>query len=321
LTNDILIAHMKIITLLFVAYTSFLQAVFAQTTAGSQDYLFKVLASSGSNSVAKGTSTADWKSLRTGQKITRDDKIRLATDSFLGLVHKSGRTLELKTPGTFTASELAAKITTSQASFNQKYMDFMINEITKTEKEDVNKNRHKNMGIEGKVERGDYDIVARMPAEKPVSTFSDQVLLKWNKLTGPGSYKINVMDMFDEVLYSATTTDTTFILDLSQPALRKESSYLVAISSADRPSARYDKYSITKLSTDDAVALNKKLTKLKEGMEETSVNKLLQAWFFEENKLLLDAMKAYEEAITLQPGVADYKTAYQQFLQRHNFPE
>jgi hypothetical protein len=312
---------MRIITLLLVVYTSFCQAVFGQSksTSTTQDYVFKVLASSGSNSISTGASAAEWKSLRTGQKITKEDKIKLAPGSFLGLVHKNGRTLELKSPGTFTAGELAARITTSQATFNQKYVDFMISEITKAEKEDVNKNRHSHMGIEGKVERGHYDIVARMPASKPLTIFSDQVLLKWNKLPGSKSYKIAVTDMFDEVLYTTTIADTAFTLDLSQPSLRKEDHYLVAISSVDKPNATYEKYSINKLSNADAVALNKKLTDLKEGKEETSVSKLIQASFLEENKLLLDAMKAYEEAIKLQPEVADYKVAYKQFLDRNNF--
>jgi hypothetical protein len=305
--------------LLLVVYTSFYQAVFAQSKATAQDYLFKVVASSGSNTIATGSGTADWKALRTGQKIAKEDKIKLAPNSFLGLVHKNGRTLELKTPGTFTASELAAKITTTQASFNQKYVDFMIGEITKAEKEDINKNRHSNMGIEGKVERGHFDIVAHMPAARPLNVFSDQVLLKWNKLAGTKKYKIMVTDMFDEVLYTATVTDTIYTLDLSQPALRKENNFLLAISSADKANATYEKYSIDKLSNADALALNKKLTELKEGKEETSVSKLIQASFFEENKLLLDAMKAYEEAIQLQPEVADYRIIYQKFLNRHNF--
>jgi hypothetical protein len=124
------------------------------------------------------------------------------------------------------------------------------------------------------------------------------------------------MDMFDEVLYTTTVSDTTFTLDLSQPGLRKENSFLIAVSSVDKPNAKYDTYSINRMSTADAVALNKKLAEFK---EETSLNKLIQASFFEENKLLLDAMKSYEEAIKLQPEVADYKIAYQKFLERHNF--
>jgi hypothetical protein len=202
------------------------QAVYAQSVKSGQSYIFKVLASSGSNLVARGVTTTDWQSLRTGQKVTKEDKIKLAPNSFLALVHENGRSLELKTPGTFSVSELDAKLASSKATFNDKYLKLIFEEITKAEKEDVNKNRHSHMGIEGKVERGQFDIMARMPSAKPVTVFSDQVLLKWNPLAGTRNYKINVLDMFDEVLYSAITADTSFILDLSQPSLRKESGFL-----------------------------------------------------------------------------------------------
>jgi hypothetical protein len=125
--------------------------------------------------------------------------------------------------------------------------------------------------------------------------------------------------MFDELLYTTTVADTTFVLDVSQPSLRKESNFLIAVSSVEKPNATYDKYSISKMTTTDAVALNKKLSTLQEGKEETSVSKLIQASFFEENQLLLDALRLYEEAIKLQPNVSDYKMAYQQFLERNNF--
>jgi hypothetical protein len=310
---------MRIITLILWVYASLYQAVYAQSTKATQDYVFKVLASSGSNSVARGVSTTDWQLLRTGQKVTKDDKIKLSPNSFLALVHENGRSLELKTPGTFTVSELDAKLSSAKATFNDKYLKLIFEEITKVEKEDVNKNRHSNMGIEGKVERGHVDLVALLPASQPLTVFSDQILLKWKKLPGSTTYKISVVDMFDEVLYSATVSDTVYTLDLSQPTLRKENTFLISISSVDKPNASYNKYSINRLSTSEAVALNKKLAELKEGKEETSISRLVQASFFEENKLLLDAMKAYEEAIKLQPDVADYRLVYNRFLNRNNF--
>ncbi len=310
---------MKILTLFILLSVLGSQVTVAQSAGATQDYLFKVLASSGSNSISKSANAVDWKTLRTGQKISKDDKIKLEPNSFLGLVHKSGRTLELKTAGTFSANELATKVTASQASFNQKYVDFMINEITKAEGEDVNKNRHSNMGIEGKVERAVTDIVALFPQEGTAAVLSDQLLLKWNKLANTKTYRINVTDMFDEVLYTTTVADTSYVLDLSQAKLSKENSYLIAISSVERPNATFSKYSVNKLSATDAGTLNKKLSAFQEGKEETSLSKLIQASFFEENKLYMDALRCYDEAIRLQPGVYEYKIAYNQFLARNNF--
>ncbi len=50
--------------------------------------------------------------------------------------------------------------------------------------------------------------------------------------------------------------------------------------------------------------------------EQTAINKLFWAGFYEENHLLIDAMAAYEDAIRLAPDVPFYKEAYDDFLLR-----
>lgn len=287
--------------------------VVAQTT---QEYVFKVLASSGNNTVGKESAAA--KPLKTGQKITKEDKITLAPNSFLGLVHKSGRTLELKTPGTYAANDLSAKMGASQANFNQKYVDFVIGEMTKVEKEDANKNRHQNMGVEGKVERGDYDITLFVPKTTDALLMDTQPLIKWHTLPGTTQYKVMLVDMFDEVLFSATTADTSIVVDLNQDKLKNQTGYLLVVSSVEKPKSTSDKYSLKKLDAKSTTTLHKKLTDITGGTQETSLSKIIKASLLEENKLYLDAMKAYEQAIALQPQVKDYQVAYQQFLQRHN---
>lgn len=294
----------------------FLFTLIGNYSLKAQEYVFKVLASSGSNTVARQTAAA--KPLKTGQKITKEDKITLAPNSFLGLVHKSGRTLELKTPGTYAASDLSAKIGASQASFNQKYVDFVIGEMTKVEKADVNKNRHQNMGVEGKVERGDYDIRLFVPKSTDALLLDTQPVIKWHALAGTKQYKVLVVDMFDEVLFSATTADTSFALDLNQASLKNETGYLLMVSSVDKPKSVSDKYSLKKLDAKSATGIHKKLADVTDGAEETSLIKIIQASLLEENELYLDALKSYEQAIKLQPQVKDYQVAYQQFLQRHH---
>ena len=50
---------------------------------------------------------------------------------------------------------------------------------------------------------------------------------------------------------------------------------------------------------------------------ETALNKFIMAGFYEENKLLIDAITAYEQAIKLAPDVPTYKEAYEEFLLRN----
>ncbi|MCA6432246.1 MAG: hypothetical protein IM574_01445 [Cytophagales bacterium] len=51
--------------------------------------------------------------------------------------------------------------------------------------------------------------------------------------------------------------------------------------------------------------------------EETALNKFILAGFYEENKLFIDAITAYEQAIKLAPDVPTYREAYEEFLLRN----
>jgi cytochrome c-type biogenesis protein CcmH/NrfG len=51
--------------------------------------------------------------------------------------------------------------------------------------------------------------------------------------------------------------------------------------------------------------------------EQTALNKLLLAGFYEEHHLYIDAVAAYEDAIRLAPDVAFYKESYDDFLIRN----
>ena len=55
--------------------------------------------------------------------------------------------------------------------------------------------------------------------------------------------------------------------------------------------------------------------------EETALNKFILAGFYEEHKLLIDALAAYEEAVRLAPDVDSYREAYEEFLLRNKLKE
>ena len=55
--------------------------------------------------------------------------------------------------------------------------------------------------------------------------------------------------------------------------------------------------------------------------EESAFNKIILAGFFEQQKLYIDAIGAYEDAIQMAPEVASYKEAYDEFLIRNRLKE
>jgi len=99
----------------------------------AQDEIFKVLASSGSNKVQAQGAT-DWKPLFFGKKLLKGDKIIIADKGYLGLVFKNGKSIEIKKPGTYEVSKLAAEVAKQNASVNTKYTDFLAGEMGKTKR-------------------------------------------------------------------------------------------------------------------------------------------------------------------------------------------
>ena len=76
---------------------------------------------------------------------------------------------------------------------------------------------------------------------------------------------------------------------------------------------------IKKLGPAEHETIKKNLDQILEDVKEpTALNKLILAGFYEENKLIIDAITAYEEAIKLAPDVPEYKEAYDDFLIRNN---
>src|SRR5688572_21910418 len=81
--------------------------LFISSLVLGQDYSFKVLANKGSNEVKSGDT---WSPLKTGATLKKGDELKLAENSYVGLVHSSGKPMELKLAGAHKVDELAAKV-------------------------------------------------------------------------------------------------------------------------------------------------------------------------------------------------------------------
>jgi hypothetical protein len=88
---------------------SFFVLVLAMTfsLAQGQDYAFKVLANKGVNEVKSGDS---WQPLKTGASLKAGDELKIADNAYLGLVHVSGKPMEVKQSGNYKVADLAAKV-------------------------------------------------------------------------------------------------------------------------------------------------------------------------------------------------------------------
>jgi len=128
-------------------------------------------------------------------------------------------------------------------------------------------------------------------------------------------------NMFGDLLMEQETADQQVVVDLSNPKLASEPDIMVKVRSKAESRSSSREYIIHKMK--DNAQVQKIKTELAEFdlTEENALNKFILAGFYEEHKLIIDAIAAYEDAVRLAPDVDSYKEAYEEFLLRNKLKE
>jgi hypothetical protein len=270
-----------------------------------QDYVFKVLASKGTNQIKTTSGTTK---LYTGSTIKNGDKIILSENSYVGLAHKSGKTIELKKQGEYDINSLLKTLSIQNSSTTNKYVNYIAGEIKKTENDDMAKNRYKYMSVVGSVERSTDQISLFAPH---TAQAYDKVYLIWTKVEKETEYSIEIENLFGERVGNIITHDTTTILNLNN---LKDKFFVIKIKGVTTNTTS-DIYQIRFPSDENREIIRKELESLQID-DTTPIGKLLLASFYEEKKIYYEALKCYQDAVQMEPTVDDYQIARGQFIER-----
>ncbi|HMJ69976.1 MAG TPA: hypothetical protein VK508_13820 [Cyclobacteriaceae bacterium] len=277
---------------------------------GQGDYAFKVLANKGTNEIKSSGGT--WTAVKTGASLKADDELKLAENAYIGLVHVSGKPLELKSAGSYKIADLASKVATGTSVLN-KYTDFILS----SNSAEAKKNR---LSATGAVHRGPTTIKVYLPENNKADVFSSTAIVNWERNGGP--YVVTLKNMFDEELGKLETPETTIQINLAAPEYANESAILLEVKSKGDGKLKSETYLLKKLSTAQSEKVKKDLNDFSaQAGDETALNKFILASFFEEHKLYIDAITAYEQAVKLAPDVPSYKEAYEEFLFRNKLKD
>jgi hypothetical protein len=276
-------------------------------TVQGQNYAFKVLANKGSNEFRSGDA---WQPIKTGATLKESDEIRLVENSYLGLVSSSGKAMELKKPGLVKVSELSKELS-GGSSVVQKYTDFLLS----SNSAEAKKNR---LSATGAVHR---DISAPLhlvlPENQHSAIYNSNAVISWEATKVQGPYILTLRNMFDDILDRYETSESSYKVDFSRFA--KENAIIVQVHSKNDTKEVSKQHLIKKLSASENENIRKSLDQIAPELSEpTALNKLILAGFYEENRLLIDAITAYEEAVKLAPDVPSYSEAYEEFLLRNS---
>ncbi|MBS1557316.1 MAG: hypothetical protein JST69_01210 [Bacteroidetes bacterium] len=274
----------------------------------AQEYTFRVLANKGANEVKSGDT---WQPVKTGAQLKKGDEIKISENASVGLVHVTGKPLEVKQAGSYKVDDLAAKVGAGSSVLN-KYTDFILS----SNSPEAKKNR---LVATGGVHRGSTeDIKLFLPESQFGQVYNPVVILNWEASKVNPPYILSVKNMFGDVLSEIETPEKTVQIDLSDPKYSKEIPILVEVrSKADSKSTSAQRL-IARLTSDRYSEMKKQLdVDMSDLKEETAFNEYLKASIFEEKKLLIDAITCYEKAMKLDPQNPTYKESYEEFLLRN----
>ncbi|TAL68582.1 MAG: hypothetical protein EPN82_09900 [Bacteroidetes bacterium] len=284
----------------------------------SQSYEFCVLGKLG-NCYVRLYGNKEWSELKTGDQLKHSDLISLKDNSYLGLVHASGKTMELKQAGEYKISKLADDLNENTASMLPNLLEVIFGKKTNL-KDILESKQSKKVYSKGAIERGIELEQISVLSPKKIILISEDVNLLWGKLQSDDKYEIKVTDRFNKIIFSKIIPDTSISINQKLINLEKDQYYFWRINLLANPEIRSDEGYFLFLSDKRIAEIknNVELMKKELGGRETSVSKILLAYYYENNLLVNEAEKEFREAIELSPDVIDYKDLYDAFKLRMN---
>ncbi|SKC40230.1 hypothetical protein [Ohtaekwangia koreensis] len=274
----------------------------------AQDYAFKVLVIKGTNELKTGDA---WQPIKTGASLKSGDELKLSDNSYIGLMHVTGKPIELKQAGSYKVADLSSKISGGSSVLN-KYTDFILS----SNSTEAKKNR---LSATGAVHRGEATAIQiLLPENQHADIYNSSVAISWEASKVEGPYIVVINNMFGEELAKIETPESSIRVDLSDAKYATENAVLVQVAAKADPNKKSAEKLIKKLTQPQKDKIKISLGEIQNNVsEQTALNKLLLAGFYEEHHLYIDAVAAYEDAIRLAPDVAFYKESYDDFLIRN----
>lgn len=283
----------------FLLMATSLQGTFAQDTT------FQVLAVDGDVQVKRAQA---WLALEAGQSLSRGDMLKLNEGAYLGMVHHTGHTLAIDKKGTYEVDQLSSELGRQKLNFASKYSQLYVSMLNNSSASTT------------KLERSTVNSALNVYLPNSVDVFNDEVIIRWNDEDQlDGKYEVKLKNMFNEVLDVQEVAGSKTSLNFKNEKISSERLIIVSVNSKDFKDQKSSDYGMKQLTPEEAEPIARELSELKLEVsdDQSALDKLILASFYEQNSLLADALTSYERAIDLAPNVDAFRKAYDQFIFRN----
>ena len=274
----------------------------------SQNQEFTVLASKGDVQVKR--LAGGWQPVSIGAKLFKGETIKLNKNNYLGLLHATGKTKELKTEGSFNVSDLAGAFDSQKASVSSKFAGYLLQEFMN--KSDTKKEME-NLGAV--VRQGTERIELDFPSATLI--MDSTIQFSWFPREKGEKYIFQIINNAKNTVYMKEIADSFIVIDVNALQFEKGKPYQWELFSSVNDEIHSDTSIFELLPGNRKQTVMIELRELLKELDydETALNYLIIAKYFEQNKLTANANKYYEKSVAGAPGVDDYFFAYIKFLQ------
>jgi len=280
---------------------------------------------------------SDWKALRTGVQLQDKDKIKVDAGGMAILVHTSGKTIEVKSPGSFAVSDLSGQAQSGKGVAG-KFAGYVMDELTKgADKKDSR--YQQNMQFTGATSKMS-NSVNKLCLDSPNSTniLGQTVTLAWRicddapKFDAPhstgdkSSDKSSASAANPSVILTITDSIGTKIreenldvnaLSLDVSSLEKGKLYGWSVRLKNKPAVQLANNTFRILTDEQAGQIEAEAKTIREELGESSAwSEIVTASLYEQNKLYGLALMKYRAGIEREPSVHEYQQLYAKCLER-----
>ncbi len=281
----------------------FLSLVFSVALM-AQDKVFTVMA-------VQGAVTNGGKTVGVGSQLSSNAVLTLGDRAYIGLLHKSGNSVEFKAAGNYDLKAQHDKLASKTKGFQQKYMDYVVSGVTA---KNGGGSYQRNMSVTGSVDRALAKNEIIVPLPMKVTLINENFGISWMDEAKDQTYTITVTNMKEEPVAKFESSSSSAQIDLSQVALESEQYYLLTVTSQNGK-RKSNTVNFFIPGNAEKKQLMDELKEVSESMDlETSVGLAAYGQICEDKKLMLEALQAYKKAKELSPDVDYFNTQYKNFL-------
>jgi hypothetical protein len=274
--------------------------------ATAQNVTFKVLSVKGANAVQKGS---EYVPLGPGAAVPAKAKVMVGEGGVIQIANSKNETFTLNKAGIYTMDNVSGKFNSDNSSLAQRYLSYVFNEM-----KSGSDSRIANLTITGSVERSVDNSQIQLLSPESTKVLSKETAVSWIQSEGNNSYKVDVLNLFDEPVISKTTEGTAATLALNELAFDEDAIYKVKVQNAEKSSIVSSEYILRIPTAAEIASVQNEINALRAEGDESALFYDLAARVYAQRGFFLDATASFQKAIALEPDNDFIRKDYEKYL-------